>query len=93
MDNRELIKQIAQMLSDTAEAHHLAFSATDGVDPDWSLWYADQLREPLGKLLNATFIKSDLVYLLVLADKEQLMRAPGADWPTYYAKLLVERYL
>ena len=89
----ELRKQIADLLRETGHAHHQAFIETDGADPDWPIWYAGYLKEKLGELLNAEFTQTELTYLFVSADKEQNQRAPGhKDWPSYYAKFLIERY-
>ena len=38
-------------------------------------------------------LKSDLIYLLVLVDKQQQLEAPGAAWERYYADFLSGRYL
>jgi hypothetical protein len=46
----------------------------------------------LNPLLHASFTQSELVYLLILVANEQPLRAPGADWPNYYAKFFIERY-
>lgn len=92
MTNQTLAKQIADLFQETGQAHHQAYIETDGDDPDWPLWYANHMHETLGHLLNATFTKSELVYLLVLLDKEQRLHAPGASWPIYYGKFFVERY-
>src|SRR5260370_3345991 len=87
-------KTLAALLHQTAEDHHVAFKATDGMDPDWSIWYADHLIERgLEKLLDARLLKSDLIYLLVLADKEQSREAPGAHWERYYSDFFIRRYL
>jgi hypothetical protein len=51
------------------------------------------LHDKLGNLLNAKFTKSELVYLLVMVEKERGMMAPGSDWARYYANFLIERYL
>ena len=84
---------IAALLHQTAEDHHVAYKATDGVDPDWSIWYAEHLLEQgFEKLLDAKLLKSDLIYLLVLADKQQLSEAPGGHWENYYADFFVSRY-
>ncbi len=91
--NEKSIQQLAELLHEVAEAHHQAFIETDGADPDWPLWYADHMLEKTRELLGASFTKSELVYLLVSAEKEQVLRAPGANWTKYYAKYLVERYL
>jgi hypothetical protein len=92
-DLETLRDTLAGLLQQTAEDHHVAYQATDGVDPDWSIWYADHLLElGLETLLQAKLLKSDLIYLLVLADKQQQLEAPGAAWARWYADFLVQRY-
>lgn len=77
---------------EAGEAHHKAYSATDGADEDWPIWYAEYLRDRLAELLGARFSKSELVYLLIALDREVQRLAPGANWRAYYARALVERY-
>ena len=91
--DQALIKILADLFRECGEAHRRAFKDTDGVDPEWPLWYADHLMSRLSKRLKARFSKSELVYLLVAADREREFRAPGADWPGYYAKFFYDRYL
>src|SRR5436309_10699474 len=81
-EKRQSVKEtIASLLHQTAEDHHVAFKETDGVDPDWSIWYAGHLLEQgFDTLLDAKLLKRDLIYLLVLVDKQQMSEAPGADW-------------
>jgi hypothetical protein len=87
-------QQLADLLHQTAEDHHQAYAATDGVDPDWSIWYAGHLLEQgIERLLEAKLLKSDLIYLLVLADKLQNVDAPGSKWESYYADFFLTRYL
>lgn len=93
MAEKDIKTQIIQLLREAGHAHHQAFIETDGADPDWPIWYAGHLRDKLGPLLNASFTQSELTYLLILVEKEQSMRAPGGDWPRYYAKFFMERYL
>jgi hypothetical protein len=38
-------------------------------------------------------MKSDLIYLLVLVDKQQMSEAPGVHWENYNADFFVRRYL
>ena len=93
-DLRSIKDKLAALLRQTAEDHHVAFKETDGVDPDWSIWYAGHLLEAgLAEMLGATLLKSDLIYLLVLVDKQQQLEAPGAAWERYYADFLSGRYL
>jgi hypothetical protein len=85
---------IAALFHQTAEDHHVAYKATDGVDPDWPIWYAGHLLEQgFDTLLDAKLLKSDLIYLLVMAEKQQLSEAPGGRWEHYYADFFVNRYL
>lgn len=70
-DSEKLIDELTNLLIETSESHHKAFSSTEGEDPDWPIQYADYLIENMRPMLKAKFTKSDLIYLLVLADKEK----------------------
>ncbi|MFQ5743595.1 MAG: hypothetical protein ACE5HV_08400 [Acidobacteriota bacterium] len=93
MSDTALIKILADLFHEAGRAHRQAFSETGGKDPEWPIWYADFLLHRLNKRLKAELTKSELVYLLLKADRERAFRAPGADWPNYYAKFFYERYL
>jgi hypothetical protein len=93
MAEQTLLSSLTHLFHQSGPAHHHAYIETDGFDPEWPLWYADYLREPLGRLLHQDFTKSELVYLLVLVDKEQKAKAPGADWPAYYARFFAQAFL
>ena len=93
MPNPDLAQRLADLFMETGHAHHQAFIEVDGNDPEWPLWYAEHLHEPLGEHLDAELTKSELVYLLTLADKEQKLQAPGAKWPRYFARFFIARYL
>ena len=88
----EVTERIAQLLRETGKAHHEAFAAVDGADPEWALWYAERLVKPLTDLTGFPFTKSEVVYVLVLMSKEQSVKAPGADWATHYARYIAEHY-
>jgi NAD(P)H-hydrate epimerase len=92
-DNKKLIDELANLLNETAEAHHKAFAATEGEDPDWPIWYADYLLDKMRQMLNAKFTKSELIYLLVSAEKKNGVVAPGAYWPRFYANFIISRYM
>jgi hypothetical protein len=94
IEKRQRKETIAALLHQTAEDHHVAYKETDGVDPDWSIWYAGHLLEKgINTLLDAQLLKSDLIYLLVMADKQQMSEAPGGQWENYYTAFFVNRYL
>ena len=93
MNNSIFIKSISDSLIETAEAHHKAFAATEGEDPDWPLWYAGYLFEKMRNTLDAKFTKSELIYMLVKADKEMGLQAPGANWPSFYARFFIQNYV
>ncbi len=78
--------RIAELLTETGKAHHQAYLATDGEDPEWPIWYAGYLREPLAQILGAELTQSDIVYHLVAAD-----RAGGeGPWQEQYARRLID---
>jgi len=56
----KLTEELANLLNETAEAHHKAFTATDGVDDEWPIWYADYLLDKMRVMLNSKFTKSEL---------------------------------
>lgn len=87
------VEQIAKLLEETAHAHHQAYLAADGDDPDWPIWYAGYLMDKLPPLLEADLTKSELTYLLVYLSKLQQLEAPGGRWTRYYARILVDKYL
>ena len=90
--NAELRTQLANVFLETGHAHHEAFLATDGADPEWPLWYADHLQAPLSDALRSPFTKSQLVYCVMDADFEHQARAPESAWHEFYADQFVERY-
>jgi hypothetical protein len=92
MVDRTKQQRLTTLFLEAGEAHHRAFIEVDGADPDWPIWYAEYLRDRLAEILDAHFTKSELVYLLVSLDREVQRVAPGANWQSYYARVLLERY-
>ncbi len=88
----ELQKNLTALMVETGKAHHQAFEATDGADPDWPIWYAGHLQAPITELLQTPFTKSQLVYCVMYADFERTARAPDSDWPEFYADHFIERF-
>jgi len=48
----EYENQLSDLFTETATVHHEAFAATDGKDPEWPIWYADYLQEPISEILQ-----------------------------------------
>ena len=89
--NTELRTHLVDLFREAGHAHHEAFAATDGDDPDWPIWYADYLQEPFAERLDMKFYKSQLIYCLMNANFEHEARSPESDWSEYYADQLLER--
>ena len=90
--NVQLRKDLVELFRETGRCHHVAFTATDGADPEWPIWYAEHLQAPIADALGTPFTKSQLVYCVMDADFEQTARAPDSDWSEFYADQFVERY-
>jgi glutaredoxin len=90
--NKDLRDGIRALLTETGKAHHEAFAATDGEDPDWSIWYAEYLKDRLAERFGIAFTRSKLIFCLMKADLEHQMRAPDSDWAEFYAKEMVQCY-
>ncbi len=86
------VEHLALLLEATGRAHHQAYIETDGFDPEWPIWYADDLQENLAVALGREITKSEIIYSLVFLSKEQPVAAPDAWWPDFYARYFLEHY-
>ncbi len=77
---------LAQLFRHAAMAHHEAYSATDGDDPDWPLWYADYLYDKLPDHLGKSLGKDELAAKLIGLDQAVKSGGGGGDWAVYYAQ-------
>lgn len=88
------VGELAEVLHQAAETHHVVFAIVDGVDDDWASWYADWLitlsRTP--ELLETKPVRSELVWKLVALDKEYVATGPSESWETYYARALLAAF-
>ena len=91
MARKQLQATAEKLFRDVGKAHHEAFRESSGADPEWPLWYAEQLHQDLTELLDPELTKSKLVYLLVQAEKKRSKNKQKGDWPTYYARYVVKR--
>jgi len=85
---------IAALLHEAAETHHVVYRIVDGDDPDWASWYASWLIElsELPQLLGGAPVRSHLVHELVRLDRAYTAEAPADPWPAYYAAALLNAF-
>jgi hypothetical protein len=88
------VDALADLLREAAETHHRVYRITDGDDPDWASWYANWLTtlSELPERLGRTPVRSELVYLLVLLDREVREQQPSDGWERYYARRIAEHF-
>ena len=91
MPDRDQHEQLITLLRDTGAAHHRAYRATDGADPDWPLWYAEEMQARLNSILGTALTRSELTYFLVWVEKERAAQSPKSPWPEYYTDFFLER--
>jgi len=87
-------EQVAALLHEAAETHHVVYRIVDGDDPDWASWYADWLLNlsELPQLLKKTPVRSHLVHALVQLDRDYTAAPQEQRWEDWYARRLVERW-
>lgn len=88
--NKKVKQEISELLKDTAHKHHQAFIDSDGADPEWALWYADQLKESLPALLGVPITRSRIIYELIRLD--DTATTGEEEWSEVYAAELLKKY-
>ena len=83
--NRRSEEAVADLLGETAAAHHEAYIATDGSDEEWPLWYASYLVGRLRTVSAFAGTRSELVYWLVRLDREYQETNSEIPWTRFYA--------
>lgn len=81
--------ELADLLRQTGHEHHQAYIETDGADPEWPLWYAEYLEDKLPDHIGRRPTRSEIVYLLLAAEKAHTAESTGDPWPDYYARFLL----
>jgi hypothetical protein len=80
------------LFAEIGPKHHQAFIEVDGNDPEWPLWYAQELKQPLSEALGIELTAAELVHLLLSCEDIRQQRAPDAAWPDYYASYFLAIY-
>ena len=83
--------ELADLLHEVGETHHVVFKITDGDDPDWASWYADWLLDhsELPTLLGKPPVRSHFVHSLVQLDRDYVAASPAERWEDWYAERVV----
>jgi len=82
---------LARLFRAAGAAHHQAFAATNGDDPEWPAWYAGYLATPMRELLGDAPALDALAGQLRALDAEYRARTPQLPWPEYYAQWFLSR--
>jgi hypothetical protein len=87
-------QQVASLLHEAAETHHVVYRITEGDDPDWASWYADWLLNlsELATILGSRPVRSHLVHLLVEVERSYAREQPSDPWESVYARRLIETF-
>ena len=88
----DIVDELTVFFAQAGKAHRETFVDAGGTDPEWPLWYAEFLVEKINEALSTSMTKSELCYMLVSADRERRMLAPGSDWHAYFARFFSDRY-
>jgi hypothetical protein len=85
------VERLDAVLKAAGPAHHAAYVATDGEDPEWPLWYADHVLENVTSILGrAELTRSRLVWAFVSCDHAFVLAAPPVPWHRFYAEWFVQ---
>ena len=85
------IEQLAALFREAGAAHHQAFAATDGQDPEWPNWYARYLAPRLQQALGGQVDQSALAADLRQVDSEYRDGEGREPWPEFYARWFIGR--
>ena len=87
-------EQLSQLLREASETHHRVFRIVDGADDDWASWYAWWLinLSELPTVLDATPVRSELIYLLVSLNKQYTAAQSSEPWESYCARWILNHF-
>jgi len=90
----EDLERVAALLHEAAQTHHIVYRIVDGNDPDWASWYADWLinLSELPQLLGRKPVRSELVFMLVMLDREFNDKRSAEPWERFYAGRLLDKF-
>ena len=84
-------EELAKLLMETGHHHHGAYESSNGVDPEWALWYSGFLQSRIWDSYGEIPTRSKLVHLLLAAEEHHLATAKDKEWPPVYAEYMASR--
>lgn len=81
---------LAALLEETGARHHRAYAESDGVDPEWPLWYAADLQARVWDAGGRLPTRSELVHLLVAAERAHRASGSAEPWSMAYARTILD---
>jgi NAD(P)H-hydrate epimerase len=81
--------EIAELLLETGHNHHQAYADSDGVDPEWALWYSGYLQSRLWDSAGSLPTRSLLVHLLLSAERDHAATTGEVPWTQFYAGVIL----
>ena len=92
MANVDRLRIVTELFAAVGPAHHQAFIETDGEDPEWPLFYAQYLQQPLSDALGLSLTQSEIVQQLLNCEALRTAKAPDAQWSGYCSTYFVAVY-
>ncbi len=83
-------KELAQLIVETGEHHHQAYLESDGVDPEWALWYAGHLQTRMWDRAGTLPTRSQLVHLLLQGEADLAKEGSDTPWAEFYAEAILK---
>jgi glutaredoxin len=88
----EYENQLSDLFAEVELAHNEVFKGDGNNNPEWPIWYADYLQEPMSEILQIPFLKSSLIYCLMNANFEHASEAAGTQWQQFYSKHFINHF-
>ena len=82
-------EQLAELLIQTGHHHHQAYLDSDGVDPEWALWYSGYLQAHMWDRAGTLPTRSQLIHLLLSGEAQLAGSGSDVPWPQFYARVIL----
>ncbi len=84
-------EELTELLQQTGHHHHQAFIDSNGIDPEWALWYAGYLQAHMWDQGGSLPSRSRLIQLLLNAEEEFNASGDDGPWHPSYAAHILQR--